>query len=251
MMKTLGLGGKKIIVTGAGGFLGSYICSALRYEGARVIGVDVVGDEKVSISTGSYVIKKLDITDKEKFGDIKEYIYDNFAGSDDGYIDGIINNAAVNFKGNNISAKEFTKTLEVNIEGMCNCITQFKDILTTNASIVNVASVYGMLSPNFKIYNNNEELYSSSAYGASKAAAIQLTKYYAVQMAPIRVNAVSPGGIRQDHDDGFVKQYSKRVPLDRMAKPEEIADVILFLLSPMSSYITGQNLIVDGGLSII
>jgi NAD(P)-dependent dehydrogenase (short-subunit alcohol dehydrogenase family) len=250
MMKTLGLGGKKVIATGAGGFLGSYICNALRYEGVKVLGLDLGEEKSVPTNTGAYIIKNLDITDKEQFGLIKEYVCENFFDSGSGYIDGIVNNAAVSFKGNRTSSKEFSRTLEINVEGTYNCITQFEDLLTPDASIINVASTYGILSPDFRIYNGNEDLYNSSSYGASKAAIIQMTKYYAAQMAPVRVNAVSPGGIFQNHDRGFEKQYSDRVPLGRMANPEEIADAILFLLSPMSSYITGHNLIVDGGLSV-
>ena len=239
MRSTLGLAGSKIIVTGASGFLGKIICEVLKREYVRVIEIDV--NETSSV-------EKLDITDKEKFGEFYGIVYEH--RGIDGYADGLINNAAVSFKGDNLSSKEFMKTLEVNVEGTYNCITQFKDVLKPNASIVNIASVYGMLSPDFRIYNN-EHLYNSSAYGASKAAIIQLSKYYAAQLAPIRVNSISPGGIFQGHDDDFVKQYSDRVPLGRMANPEEIIDAILFLLSPMSSYITGQNLVVDGGMSIM
>lgn len=236
MSKNLDLSNKRILVTGAAGFLGLFICDALMAEGADVIGVDV---QSKPPSNGAYPVYKLDITDKESMSDFK------FSGS----LDGIVNNAATSFRGNENTSEEFMKTLEVNIEGTYNCITQFKNTLSRDASIVNIASIYGILSPDFRIYSGNESLYSPSVYGASKAAIVQMTRYYATQLAPIRVNSVSPGGILQGHNDSFIKQYSDRVPMKRMANPEEITDAILFLLSPMSSYITGHNLVVDGGMS--
>lgn len=245
MQRTLGLAGKRVLVTGADGFLGEFICKALRYEGVRVIGVDVREKLGITTNTGPYSIYKLDITDKEQFNQLVHII-----NGADGYLDGIVNNAAVSFKGNNLTSKEFMKTLEVNVEGTYNCINQLKSFLRQDSSIVNVASIYGLLSPDFKIYNDNEQLYSSGVYGMSKAAIIQMTRYYAVQLASTtRVNSISPGGILQGHEESFIKQYSERVPMKRMANPEEIANAILFLLSPMSSYINGHNLVVDGGLS--
>lgn len=236
-MKTLGLKGKKILVTGIDGFLGIRLSRALSDEGAYTIGTDV---------KESMTASEMDISDPASvynyFGSIKTL---------EGQLDGIINNAAVSFKGNETDPTKFSQTMDVNAKGTYNCITQAlgKDILSKDASIVNVASIYGILSPDFRIYEGNKNLYSSSAYGASKAAIIQMTKYYAVQLAPIRVNAVSPGGIFQGHNDNFSERYSERVPLKRMADPEEIVNVILFLLSPLSSYITGTNIVVDGGMS--
>lgn len=250
MQKTFDLAGSKIVVTGANGFLGQVICNTLRFEGAEVIGIDICEAKSVSTNTELYIIKKLDITNKNHFADLKDFITSTYNELVGGYIDGLINNAAVSFKGNHISSEEFSKTMEVNIKGTYNCITQLSDVMSSYASIVNVSSVYGLISPDFRIYDGNEDLYNSSAYGASKAAIIQMTKYYAAQLAPIRVNAVSPGGIFQNHSRDFVEKYSKRVPLGRMADPKEIVNAIMFLLSPMSSYITGQNLVVDGGLSI-
>jgi NAD(P)-dependent dehydrogenase (short-subunit alcohol dehydrogenase family) len=235
-MKDLGLSKKNIFVTGGDGFLGKYIIKALWGDGANVYSVDVKSSE---ISYG------LDISNVE---DIKKYV--NALRASGIIIDGMINNAAVSFKGGKNTPEQFLRTLEINVQGTYNCMTLFKPILSKNASIVNVSSIYGYLSPDFRIYEGNEELFSSPAYGASKAAINQLTRYYAAQYAPIRVNSITPGGILQNHKDSFSEKYSNRVPLKRMANPEEIVDGMLFLLSPMSSYITGHNLIVDGGLGI-
>ena len=228
---------KKILITGGDGFLGTHIRRILNNYGAIVFSTDT----KNSASSSA-----LEITD---INDINRYV-DEFYKSN-GQLDGLVNNAAVSYKGNDGKIiGNINKTMNVNICGTNNCLTCFDKILAENASVVNVASIYGMLSPNFKIYYGNEELYNSVAYGASKAAIIQMTKYYAALWAPRRVNTVSPGGIFQGHADKFSDNYSDLVPLKRMAKPEEIVNAIVFLLSPMSSYITGHNLVVDGGLSV-
>ena len=234
-MRNLGLSGKKFLLTGASGFLGKEIAKALEEENAFVFGIDIRGIKD---------IKAVDIFD---FDETKEYIEDIVGVG----LDGVINCAALSFKGNNITNDQFIKTLEVNVVGTNNIIKASKSELNISASIVNVSSIYGILSPDFKIYDGNENLYNSCAYGASKGAVNQLTRYYATQLAPIRVNTISPGGIFQSHDSSFSDKYSERVPLNRMAHPKEIVDAILFLLSPMSSYITGHNLIVDGGLSAL
>jgi len=234
-MKTLGLEGKKILITGADGFLGKHIASALVGEGAYIICTDV---------KGSTTAEEMDVSDH-----VSVYNYSTgLKNKDKITLDGLINNAAVSFKGNQHDPITFSKTMNVNVKGTYNCIEKFKGILSKDASVVNVASMYGMISPDFSIYEGNEQLYSSSAYGASKAAIIMMTRYYANQLAPVRVNAISPGGIFQGHDDSFTERYSKNVPLKRMADPEEIVNAILFLLSPLSSYITGINLPVTGGI---
>jgi NAD(P)-dependent dehydrogenase (short-subunit alcohol dehydrogenase family) len=236
-MKTFGLNKKKYLLTGADGFLGTHLRNTFIEEEAEIIAVDIKTTETSS---------ELNISNEQ---DVIEFVTDlNHKGIK---LDGIINNAAISFKGASLTQEQFAKTMQVNIQGTYNCIVHFKKILNNNASVVNVSSIYGVISPDFRIYDGNEELFNSSIYGASKAAIIQLTKYYAVQFAPTRINTVSPGGIFQGHKDSFSEKYSERVPLKRMANPEEIVNTILFLLSPLSSYITGQNIIVDGGLSIL
>lgn len=234
-MKTFELKGKKILVTGASGFLGEYIVKALLEENAYTISVDLNKDVSVDA---------LDISDPEA---IDRYVQET--KRIDEKLDGIVNNAAISLVGKDLTTEQITSTLNVNVVGTCNMMTKFKSILSEDASIVNIASVYGMLSPNFKIYEGTD-LYNSAAYGFSKAAIIQMTKYYAAQFAPIRVNSVSPGGIFNNQDKAFLKKYSEYVPLKRMADPEEIVNTILFLLSPLSSYVNGHNLVADGGLSV-
>ena len=117
-----------------------------------------------------------------------------------------------------------------------------------NGSIINIGSIYGIVSGDPRIYNKNDRK-TAECYGASKAAIIHMTKYFAVHLAEvsIRVNCISPGGVFNNQGEDFVKNYSYRTPMGRMAHDTEIADTAIFLASDESSYITGQNITIDGG----
>ena len=122
-----------------------------------------------------------------------------------------------------------------------------------SGKIINISSIFGFSVPNFENYKKNDRK-SSETYGASKAAIIQLTKYFASYMSKynINVNCISPGGIenRTLQTKSFIKRYAKKVPMNRMAKVREITNLILYLLSPESNYINGQNIVIDGGYTI-
>ena len=235
-MKTFGLKEKKIFVTGVDGFLGQHLRRALVEEGAYVIGSDV---------KQSNTAHELNISSPENVQDYVEI--QSILGSK---FDGLINNAALNVKARDIAEADFDRTLKVNLFGTNNMITKLEPLLDNGASIVNISSIYASRSPDFNIYDGNEELYSNISYGISKAGIEQMTRYYARLYGPrIRVNAIAPGGIYQGHSDDFVSKYARMVPLQRMANVEEIVNSILFLLSPLSSYINGHVLKVDGGLN--
>lgn len=116
-------------------------------------------------------------------------------------------------------------------------------------SIINLSSIYGMVGPDFSIYKNTEVKQTPSWYAMAKGAIIAYTKYMATKYAceNIRVNCISPGGVYNNHSEEFVKNYSSKVPMKRMANPIDICGMIEFLLSERSSYITGQNICIDGG----
>jgi len=121
-------------------------------------------------------------------------------------------------------------------------------------SIVNVASMYGMVSPQPELYRDHPQYHNPAAYGAAKAGVIQFTRYTACHLAGsgIRVNCLSPGPFPRDevrNDAAFAERLCERVPLGRVGSPEEIVGPALFLLSDASSYVTGHNLVVDGGWS--
>ncbi len=116
-------------------------------------------------------------------------------------------------------------------------------------SIVNIGSIYGVLAVDHRIYDDPQRQ-TPVAYACAKAALVQLTRYLAAYWGPsnIRVNCVSIGGVAGDQDEQFRHRYNARVPLGRMAQPSEAADVVAYLAGPRSSYITGSNIMVDGGL---
>ena len=145
---------------------------------------------------------------------------------------------------------------DVNIKGTLNCIKFFAKFLKNTkkfGAIVNVASHYGMVTPDPRIYTDCKRR-NSEIYGATKAAIIQVTKYFATNSSydgvNLRINAVAPGGIlneKKPQGKIFQKNYSYRTPLNRMAYPNEIVWPILFLLSKKASYINGHTLVIDGG----
>ena len=116
--------------------------------------------------------------------------------------------------------------------------------------IVNTGSIYGVVAGDMKIYDEGDRR-TPEVYGASKAAVINLTKYFAAYMADynVRVNCISPGGIFNNHNEAFNEKYSMKVPLKRMAKCHEMIPALDYLISDEASYTTGQNIIVDGGLT--
>lgn len=118
-------------------------------------------------------------------------------------------------------------------------------------SIILFSSIYGMVAPDFRLYEHTS-MNNPMGYGASKGAILQLTRYLASQLHPIaRVNCISPGGVwREDIDTAFSEQYIKRVPLGRMAHPDDIKGAVAYLASDLSDYVTGQNIVVDGGWTI-
>ncbi len=117
--------------------------------------------------------------------------------------------------------------------------------------IINLGSIYGIVSSDPKIYTDTKRN-TSDVYAASKAAIIQLTKYYAVHLSKynIRVNCISPGGIKNNQGKDFINNYSKKTPLNRMAEKEEIIKAIEIMIDDECKYINGHNLVVDGGLTI-
>jgi len=119
-------------------------------------------------------------------------------------------------------------------------------------AIVNVASMYGLVAPDPALYSDDSRR-NPSVYGPIKAALVQMTRYHAVHWAQagVRVNAVSPGGIFDDQEGAFLDRYNRGVPLGRMVTREEVAAVICFLISPQSSGMIGQNVVIDGGRTII
>ena len=121
---------------------------------------------------------------------------------------------------------------------------------SSSPSIVNISSIYSFLAPDYNLYKNTK-IFNPAAYGSSKAGLVYLTKWLSTTLSPkIRCNSISLGGVKRNQEKKFIIKYKNKVPLNRMATANDLINSIIFLSSDMSNYITGQNLIVDGGISI-
>jgi NAD(P)-dependent dehydrogenase (short-subunit alcohol dehydrogenase family) len=156
-----------------------------------------------------------------------------------------------------IPLEENLRILEVNAAGLFLVSQVFGGAMARagRGSIVNIGSLYASVSPDARLYDHipsDPPFIKPPAYGASKAAVINLTKYLAAHLAPrgVRVNALSPGGVLGGQDDDFKRKFCARVPLNRMATEDDLRGPLLFLASPASAYVTGINLMVDGGFTI-
>tara|TARA_B100001057_G_C22777424_1_gene922214 strand:- start:563 stop:1339 length:777 start_codon:yes stop_codon:yes gene_type:complete len=242
---------KIILITGSSGQIGSSFCKLFLDLGAKVYGFDTISN---NLNHKNFFFKKLNIINKNT---VERNI--NAIVSKNKSIDVIINNAgySVFTKFYKRTKKELDKTINVNIIGVLNIINSYVKIHKKKrlkyCNIINIGSIYGVISPDFRVYGKNGN-YNSEIYGATKASIIQLTKYYSVILADlnINVNCLSPGGLyntKKPQKASFVKNYSLRVPKARMANPEDLHTGIIFLASSNSNYVSGQNIIVDGGLS--
>jgi NAD(P)-dependent dehydrogenase (short-subunit alcohol dehydrogenase family) len=240
------LDGRVAIVTGAGGLLGKRHCQALADAGATVVEVDIPG---------------VDVTSKESLSALRDMVL-----SEHGRIDILVNNAAVNdMVENPVAAAEDSKfenypldlwrrVMDVNVTGtfLCCQVLGAEMAKRGNGSIINIASTYGVSAPDQSIYrlpDGTQPFYKSAAYPTSKGAVVMLTKFLATYWGSIgvRVNALSPGGVENNQPQHFIDNYAKRTPLNRMAAPTDYMGALVFLASDASAYMTGHNLLVDGG----
>lgn len=261
------LNGKVVLVTGGAGLLGQVFCQAFADSGAQVAVVDI--DKTAAKSTADAVSKKsgqkvsgfgCDITSPESVAQMVAAVV-----GDLGRIDVLVNNAAS--KGSNLdeffkpfedySLTTWREVMSVNIDGLFLVAQavgkQMK--LQGGGSIIQTSSIYGVVAPDQRIYEGSEyngrAINSPAVYSASKAAVVGLTSYLSTYWANsgIRVNSLTPGGISSGQNKTFDDKYSNRVPLGRMGNASELTGALIYLASDASSYVTGQNLIVDGGLS--
>ncbi len=267
MTDLFSLKNKVAVITGATGLLGRQHCIALSHAGANIIVLDVskYKSNKLAseLETESVGIQA-DVTDKESLLHAQEIIISKF-----GRIDILVNNAAINdmfespksvleqSKFENYPYEIWQKSFDVNVTGAFLCSQVFGSQMLKNksGSIINVASTYGIVAPDQSLYidkSGNQKFYKPPAYSATKGAILSFTKYLAAYWGRegIRVNALSPGGVENSQDDFFIEKYSSRTPLMRMAKPTDYKGALIFLASDASAYMTGANLIVDGGFTI-
>ena len=247
--------GKVVVITGISGQLGKLLALEYIDLGAKVIGLDFMTPNTSESESIPFNFIKLDIRNAKSVDETFKTLISRFSG-----VDILINNAgAATFEHFLDRTEEnIDLMMDVNLKGTFNCIKSFvKSGSSKNSgrSIVNIGSIYGSVSPDFRVYEEGDRR-SSEMYGATKAGVIQMTKYFAVELAKagIRVNAVSPGGIfnpANPQAKQFIENYSYRTPLGRMASTSEITHAVVFLTSDLASYITGHNLVVDGGYSAL
>ncbi len=240
---------KIIIVTGGSGQLGAEIIKYLTSKGAVTINLDINQSTSEDLKQ-----MEVDITNHEAVSLALESILEKY-----GKIDGLVNSAYPRTadwgnKFEDIKIDSWKENVDIQLNS-CFFITWKvleKMIVKNSGSIVNIASIYGMVGPNFSVYDNTE-MTMPAAYSAIKGGIINFTRYLASYYGKqgIRINCISPGGIYLNQPKQFVENYCKIVPAGRMGNPEDIAPAVSFLLSDEASYITGQNLAIDGGWTAI
>ena len=257
------------IVTGGGGQLGFEFCKALAEAGAAVVAADL--NMELAVKTAAHLTDSgysaipfpLDVTRLESTRELAAETVKQF-----GRLDILVNSAALDPKFDPAAAAkgiapgafedypldQWNAALNVNLTGMFlvtqACVKQMI-VQGKKGSIINICSTYGLNGPDQRIYIKDgvRVAYKPVYYTVTKAGVMGFTKYLAAYYAgtEIRVNALTPGGVFNNHDDYFVKNYSAKTILGRMAKKDEMNGALLFLASEASSYMTGNNVIVDGG----
>lgn len=261
------LDNRTAIITGGAGLLGRQFCRTLVEAGAKVVVVDIAEDavnEVVAELTeaGFQALgAPTDITQPQAVQHMVERALERF-----GSVDILVNSAALDpkFDPDQISQQganafedfplaAWQQALDVNLTGTF-LVTQaaVKPMLAQGkGSIINLCSMYGVVAPDQALYQREGQppQFKPVTYTTTKAGIEGFTKYLAAYYAgkEIRVNALTPGGVFNNHDEEFTQRYAKRVPMGRMAHPDEMNGAVLFLASDASSYMTGANLIVDGG----
>ncbi len=239
---------KIIIVLGGSGLIGKKIIQEIKSYKGIPINLDI-NDENPICDT----IKTDIVSEKEILSSIEKIITKYKR------IDGLVNSAYPrtvdwNTSLENVSSESFTKNLNIQLSSIFLISKMVSKIMIKqgSGSIVNISSIYGSIGFDRNLYKNTN-ITLPVAYSAIKGGLNGLNRYFASYFGKynIRCNCVSPGGIYDNHEKSFVLKYNKKVPLNRMGNPNDIAPMVVFLLSDDSSYITGQNIFIDGGLTII
>jgi NAD(P)-dependent dehydrogenase (short-subunit alcohol dehydrogenase family) len=253
------------VVTGALGKLGPVWIEALLNAGASVCALDLAGarvSEDFSRLQGRFEETRLklyrtDVRSRQSLEDVCRSCLADF-----GVPTILVNNAGIDSPPSKAAKAEGLEEIpfelnreifEVNTLGLFQVAQVFgaRMVAAGRGSIINIGSLYAGVSPDQSFYDHIPGFLKPPAYGASKAAVINLTRYLATHWAPhgVRVNALSPGGVLGGQDEDFKRKFCNRVPLGRMATSEDLYGPLLFLASQASAYVTGTELLVDGGFT--
>jgi len=261
------LDGQIAVVTGACGRLGPIWIEALIDAGAQVAALELPGASASSAfraaeqrTPGQVQRFDCDITNRESIMDAAAVVADRM-----GPVSILVNNAGVDQPPDSAGARsrienlpmdQFRRMLEVNLMGTFQVTQVFGSQMAErgSGSVINIGSLYASVSPDQRFYDHlpgDLPFLKSPAYGASKAAVVNMTKYFSTLWGArgVRVNTLSPGGVAGGQDEAFRQKYGSRVPLGRMAQPEDLTGPLVFLASSASSYVTGHELRVDGGFT--
>lgn len=257
-----------IVITGGLGQLGTQYAIALHGKGAKIVILDYDTDFDIdssklkNINDKNLIFVSADVTNKESLGNALQQILEVW-----GAPYGLINNAALDSPPNSNSSENgpfeeypvesFEKIMDVNVKGVFLASQIFGNQMSKNfkGSILNICSTYGILSPDQRIYeyrsDDGDPFYKPVAYSVSKSALLNMTRYLSTYWAKdgVRVNTLTLGGVFNGQDERFVKNYTAKIPLARMANEDEYNGAVVFLMSEASSYMTGSNLVIDGGFS--
>jgi NAD(P)-dependent dehydrogenase (short-subunit alcohol dehydrogenase family) len=259
---------ERVVITGVSGQLGAEYAKAFLARGARVVGLDIDpsgrSDALATAYPGTHRFVAADVTNKASLQDTLAHIE-----AESGTPTVLINNAAIdsppsapleeNGPFEDYPEASWNKVIDVNLKGVYLCCQVFGAAMAKakRGSIINVASIYGLVSPDQNLYeyrrNRGEVFYKPVAYSASKSGILNLTRYLAVYWAKqnIRVNSLTIAGVLNNQEQAFLDAYCGRIPVGRMANVDEYNGSVLFLASEASRYMTGHNLIVDGGWTAI
>jgi len=257
------LSGKVAVVTGAAGQLGGEYVRTLLKAGASVAAFDIHPENPKgglrSINSEKLILVKTDIGNRKSIEQGLETVTSRL-----GDPDVLINNAAIDAPPNadeqetgpfeTYPESSWEIMMDINLKGMFLCCQVIGGHMarTGRGSIINISSIYGILSPDQRIYEYKDKPFIKPVtYAVSKGGVLNLTRYLATYWAKkgVRVNTLTLGGVFNNQDETFLKNYSNKVPLGRMARQDEYNGAVLFLASDASSYMTGANLIIDGGFS--
>jgi len=243
--------GKTAMVTGGAGLIGRGIVKALHEFGAEVYIADIdknKADELIKDVAVKFVY--LDITSDDSIQKALAEVIKN-----SGKIDILVNCAYPRTKDwgmkfENISFNSWKTNVDNHLGGYFLCCQKTAEQMKAKGggAIINLSSIYGVVAPDFSIYEGTE-MTMPAAYSAIKGGIISLTRYIATYYGGynVRANSISPGGIFDNQPESFVERYTKKTPLKRMGAPDDVIGAVIFLASDASSYITGQNILIDGG----
>ena len=255
VLETFKLDGKVALVTGGAGLYGRQIVEAVAEAGVKTFTASR-GIEKLQQQVQKFRQAGLDVT-AIQYDQASEESSNNLLGQiieQAGQVDILVNNSTLRPMADwSSSATDFARSMEVNATGLFMMTRIFGDHMAAHGggSIINIGSIQGMVGPDFSLYEGLD-WGTPPDYFFHKGGLIQLTRYAASKLGPkgVRVNLVSPGGFFNNQDESFVKRYNARTFLGRMANEQDLKGAIVFLASDASQYITGANIVVDGGYTV-